>query len=580
MAEDLKSLLATLTEDERNELAEAKKQEQVNATDAILETLSSLKTQHEQLNYYHKEILPMLAKLKRAEQAMAVKRVAKIMDISTKVIYSDLKDEYEGGNIYTVDDPLLIDDKTETQTDLGNALRFSRLCKHKVIYCAEFGSWLIWDGRRWAIDKTGKIMEFAQKTIRSLYKDIGNMDSRDERDTWLEHAKNSESYPRMKAMLKLSEHMLAVTVSQLDANPWLLNVANGIVDLKSGELLPHDQTKLITKLVPVKYTFDNDCPVFDKFLGDIFPLPDGRPNDDLIGFMQRFIGYCLTGDTSEQKMAIAWGSGANGKGTLLNLISDVLGDYAQQAQAESFMAKQNDNSVSNDIAMLRGARYVLASESKEGRKLNEPLIKQVTGQDKVTARFLYKDFFTYQPAFKLLLLTNYKPAARGDDAALWRRILLIPFTQKFEGDKADKELNDKLRTQDELEGVLRWAIAGCIMWQREGLKPPREVIQATNEYRNENDVIENWKEERCVTGNYITEKIGTLYNDFMKWAAENGEKVYISNKKFSQNLQQKGFELFQGGRGVRKIKGLGLLEQGQESLDIVDFGEVIEDKLI
>lgn len=575
MAENINDYL---TPQEQEELLAQKNKEQVMVIDSILKTLDSLELQQEQLNFYHKEVLPMLAKMKRAEQAMTIKRVAKSMDISVKIIKSDLKEEYEDNSFYTTDDPLLIDNKTEIQTDLGNALRFARLFKDKVMYCAEFGLWLIWDGRRWAMDKTGKIMNYAQQAIRSMYKDIGKMDSREDREQWLEHAKNSEAYPRMKAMLKLSEHMLAVTVAQLDANPWLLNLANGIINLKSGELMPHDHTKLMTKIVPVKYSLDSECPVFDQFLSDIFPLEDGSPNNDLIGFMQRFIGYCLTGDTSEQKMAIAWGSGANGKGTLLNLINDVLGDYAQTAQAESFMAKQNDNSVSNDIAMLRGARYVLASESKEGRKLNEPLIKQVTGQDKVTARFLYKDFFTFQPAFKLLLLTNYKPTARGDDAALWRRILLVPFTQKFEGDKVDKSLNEKLRTPEEMEGVLRWAIAGCLMWQREGLKPSKEVIQATKEYRNENDVIENWKEERCVTGNFITEKIGILYNDFIKWAGENGEKVYISNKKFSQNLQQKGFELFKGGAGARKIKGLGLLAQDAESADFTQLGEIVNEE--
>lgn len=568
-----------LTEEEKAELLEAKNKEKAAEIRAVLAKLQELSDPDDQLAFYRQHILSLLATLKRAEQSMVIKRVAKAMGISSKIIKDDLKDEFESSNIYSAADPLLIDDKTETQTDLGNALRFARLFKNKVMYCAEFGNWLIWDGKRWAIDRIGKIMDFAQKAIRSLYKDISNMDSRDDRESWLEHAKNSEAYPRMKAMLKLSEHMLAVTVSQLDSNPWLLNVENGIIDLRTGDLIPHDQTKLITKIVAVKYTFDTECPIFDNFLADIFPLEDGSgPNNDLIEFIQRFIGYCLTGDTSEQKMAIAWGSGANGKGTLLNLISDVLGDYSQTAQAESFMAKQNDNSVSNDIAMLRGARYVLASESKEGRKLNEPLIKQVTGQDKVTARFLYKDFFTFQPAFKLLLLTNYKPVARAEDAALWRRILLVPFTQKFEGEKVDKNLDKKLRTQEELEGVLRWAIAGCLMWQREGLKPPKEVIKATNEYRNENDILENWKEDRCVIGNYITEKIGTLYNDFLNWAAENGEKVSISNKKFSQNLDQKGFELFKGGAGVRRVRGIGLAVKESGTIDFAEFGEEINQK--
>ena len=574
---DYTDLTDILTDEEKADFLGVKKKEMSANVDGVLIGLDELaEIQGDQLAYYHKHVLPLLIKLERTEQAMTIKRVARSMSISAKNIRDDLRDEYDSLNIYSANEPYEIGDNTENMTDVGNAIRFARLFKNKVLYCAEIGNWLIWDGKRWATDKIGAIMEYAQKAIRSLYRDIANMDGFDERKEWLEHATKSEAYPRMKAMITLAQSKLPVTVEQLDANPWLLNVENGVINLQTGNLLPHDHALFITKIVAVKYDPDAKCPVFDGFLADIFPLGDGAgPNVDLIRFVQRFLGYCLTGDTSEQKLAIAWGSGANGKGTLLNLFSDMMGDYAQTAQAESFMAKKSDNGVSNDIAMLRGARYVLASESQDGRRLNEALIKQVTGQDKLTARFLYKDFFTFLPAFKLLLLTNYKPTAHGDDAALWRRILLVPFTQKFEGAKVDMRLNEKLRAPEEMEGVLRWAVEGCLMWKKEGLSPSREVIQATNEYRNENDLLENWKEERCVTGNYITEKIGTLYNDFIRWADENGEKTSVSNKKFSQSLTQKGFELFKGGGGVRRVKGIGLLVEGAENVDFASLGEEI-----
>jgi putative DNA primase/helicase len=359
------------------------------------------------------------------------------------------------------------------------------------------------------MDDTGQVFNYAKKTIRSFYNEAADIDSSDIRDAVLKHAKRSESIARIKAMVDLAQHMVPAHVDDLDADKWLLNVNNGVLDLKTGELLPHDHSRLITKLAPVDYDPKAECPRFKQFLGEVFP--DG---DNVIPFLQRLFGYCLTGETSEQKMAIAWGNGANGKSTLINILLDMLGDYGEMTPTETFMAKRNEG-IPNDIARLRGARMVLASEAQEGRRLNEPLVKQVTGQDKLTARFLRQEFFSFTPSFKLVLLTNHKPLARGDDGALWRRIMLVPFTQKFEGAARDNSLPDKLRA--ELPGILKWAVDGCLEWQKNGLNPPTEVLQATAEYQNENDIMSLWMDECCVKGQFAASKTSDLYHNFINW---------------------------------------------------------------
>lgn len=441
----------------------------------------------------------------------------------------------------------------EKLTDLGNAERFARMFGDKLKYCFQFGSWLIWDGQRHKMDETGQVMLFAKKAIRSFYTDAAEIENADVRDSVIKHARKSESHGAISAMIKLAQPMMPVHINELDNDYWLMNVKNGVIDLKTGQLLPHDHNRMITKMAPVEYDPAAECPVFISFLESVFPA-----GEHVIQFVQRWLGYCLTGDTREQRMAIAWGNGANGKGTLLNLIQDVMGDYAQSTPTDTLMAKKNEG-ISNDIARLRGARYVLASETKEGRRLNEPLIKQMTGQDRLTARFLHKEFFEFMPQFKLTLLTNHKPVASGDDAALWRRIMLIPFTQKFEGIKRDDTLKERLRDPQEMAGILKWLVKGCLEWQEIGLNPPPEVVNATAEYQSENDIMSIWMDDCCVEGNLITAKTTDLYHNFMEWTQKNGEKVFFSQKKFSASLQNKGYEIFKGGGGIKKVRGIGLL---------------------
>lgn len=443
-------------------------------------------------------------------------------------------------------------------TDTGNAERFGKMFKNKLQYCKQMGKWLVWNGKIWSPDESDQMFSYAKKCVRSMHHIAASIDDVDFRKSVTKFANSSESLKNIKAMITIAQGELPVSLGQLDGNKWMLNCKNGTIDLKTGNLLPHSPESNSTKITDTEYITDAVCPTFDKFIYDIF---DG--NQQVIDFMQRFLGYCLTGDTREQQFVIAFGSGRNGKGTLLNLVLDILGDYAKTTPAETIYKKQTEK-ISNDIARLAAARFVLISEGEEGKRFDEPLIKKMTGQDRMSARFLYKEDFEFMPQFKLCLMTNDKPTARGDDAALWSRIQLVPFTQKFEGAKQDKTLVERLRTDKEKAGVMRWLVEGCLRWQREGLNPPSEVVQATAEYRNESDKFQAWIDECCATGPLITSLSSELYKSFESWSLSNGERRIVTSTIFGKHLVLKGFESFRGSGGIRKYRGIGLLTEHNE----------------
>ena len=442
----------------------------------------------------------------------------------------------------------------EAFTDLGNAERFTRMFGNYLKYCYQFGTWLIWDGMRYKIDETGQIMQYAKKTVRSFHEDMKRFAGTETYEKIKKHALRSESLSRLKAMLELAQPQLAVHVNDLDSDDWLLNVKNGVVDLKTGELLPHNKDRLITKIAPIIYDKNADCPIFKKFMHDVF-----IDNPEIVDFMQKYLGYSLTGDTSEQVMAFAYGAmGSNGKSTSMELFMDMLGDYAETTASDTFALKKSEG-IPNDIARLRGARFVKISELKQNTRLNEALMKQTTGGDKITARFLRQEFFSFMPRFKLMILTNHKPRLTGDDPALWRRIILVPFLQHFTGKRKDKHLPQKLR--QEFSGILNWCIQGCLRWQQEGLDPPSSVRQATKEYQEESDVINNWIEDCCVVASNVVSKTADLFNSYEQWCKENAEFVSMPRRSFTSKLMEKGYKLHKGTNGIRCVLGIGLLDK-------------------
>jgi P4 family phage/plasmid primase-like protien len=350
------------------------------------------------------------------------------------------------------------------QTDLGNARRLVVEHGQNVHYCFQTNRWLIWrDARHWAEDTVGEIERIAKTTIQTMYSQAAELDDA-ERKSLAKWALKSESHRAITSMIALarSEHGVPVTTDQLDHNPWLLTVGNGTLDLRTGELRTSRREDLITKTASVDYDPSAQCPTWEAFLDRIM-----ASNRGLIAFLQRAIGYSLTGSTRERVTFFLFGTGANGKSTLLETIGALLGDYAETTRAETLMVKTYDGGIPNDIAALRAARLVSTSETEEGKRLAEALVKAITGGDTLSARFMRGEFFKFKPAFKLWLATNHKPTIRGTDPAIWDRIRLVPFEVRIPDAEQDRELPAKLR--EELPGIMAWAVRGCLDWQRNGL---------------------------------------------------------------------------------------------------------------
>jgi putative DNA primase/helicase len=436
-------------------------------------------------------------------------------------------------------------------TDLANAERFVRHHRERVRYLPQRDAWLLWDGRRWKVDERGDVDQLADLTARSIYAEAAAAPVAAERTRLATWAIASESAARLTALVRRARHQpgIAVLQAELDRDPYRLNVVNGTLDLRTGDLGPHRREELITRLAPVAYDPDATCPTWRAFLERVLPA------EGLRVFLQRAVGYSLTGDTREHCFLLCYGTGANGKSTLLETIQALAGDYGRTAAATTFVAKQTD-SVRNDLAMLDGARFVAASETESGRRLDEAFIKQVTGGDSVTARFLYGEYFTFKPQFKVWLASNYKPVVRGVDDGIWRRIRFVPFDVTIPPEERDKDLPAKLRA--ELPGILAWAVRGCLDWQREGLGDPPEVREATAEYREEMDPIGGFLEERCVLDDREQIVSKELYAAYVEWC-QGAEERPLSSRAFGRCLAARGLQPVRLGHAVaRGWRGISL----------------------
>jgi putative DNA primase/helicase len=404
-------------------------------------------------------------------------------------------------------------------TDLGNAERFAMHWRGRVKFCFDLDAWLVWNGQRWLVDDGAEVARLAKTAVRNIYIEASDSNDDSRRGILAKWAVQSENVRRIEAMISLAryEDGMAVAVADLDCDPWLLNVENGTIDLRTGDLKPHDPTNLITKLAPVIYDPDAECPAFDAFVERIFDSEVG-----LINFVQRAIGYSLTGSMSEQAMFIAHGKGANGKSTLLEAVRHMLGDYATHTPAETFLAKRGSGgaAASPDLARLRGARFVSAVEADQGRRLAEALVKEITGGDPITARHLHKEFFEFKPQGKIWLATNHRPEIRGTDNGIWRRIHLVPFNVSIPKEDQDRDLAGKLKA--EAPGILAWAVRGCLEWQQKGLLPPSAVTQATNDYRADSDELGDFLAARCEMDPTAQTAASTLYSTYEAWCETSG----------------------------------------------------------
>jgi putative DNA primase/helicase len=444
-------------------------------------------------------------------------------------------------------------------TDLGNARRVVARYGQDLRYCHPWKSWLVWDGQRWAEDDTAEAVRRVKETqgfffdqvaaqIAALNAAGGSDKEQGERlDKELKHALRWESQKLIDYCVRSlsSEPGIPILPDYLDREAFLLNCLNGTIDLQTGQLREHCRTDHITKLCPTAYDPKASAPLFQQFLQAIFDK-----DDELIAYLQRLFGYSLTGDVREQILAVFWGSGANGKSTLIGAVTGTLGeDYATKANRDLFMSKKGDNHPAQ-LARLFGKRLVVCVESQEGARLDEGLVKELTGGDRIAGRRMRENWWEFDPTHKAILVTNHKPEIRGSDLAIWRRIRLVPYTKVFPEDEQDKELGDKLKA--EAPGILRWMVEGCMAWQRDGLRTPDRVMAATKEYRSEQDRLGEFINECCVRGPDYRVKRSELYQAFQSWCKRNGE-TEKSAIAFGMAMAEKGFQRDDGRRWYLQI---------------------------
>ena len=422
-------------------------------------------------------------------------------------------------------------------TDTGNAERFATQHAGHVRYCYAQKTWYVWTGTHWQADLGDRIAQLAKETARSIYLEAAGLASEERRKATSQWAAKSEDERRRRALVELarSEPGIPIAPEYLDRDLWLLNVANGTLNLRTGALAAHRREDYITRIIPIAYDPAAPCPIWEGFIRHIL---SGKAA--VIRFVQKALGYSLTGETREQVLFIFHGTGANGKTTLLETTSTLLAPYAAQVGAETLLARETDALALNDLFTLQGRRFVVAIESDMGRRLAEALVKRVTGSDTIKAKKLYTDVFAYRPTFKLFIATNHKPVIRGTDHAIWRCIRLVKFDVVVPDDQQDKALPDKLKA--ELPGILRWTVDGCRLWQSEGLGPPQEVRQATADYRAEMDTLGGFLLERCwLEDPAATVTAEDLYTDYDAWASRAKEKP-LSMKAFATALKERGLQ--------------------------------------
>lgn len=425
--------------------------------------------------------------------------------------------------------------EAETLTELGNAKRMTTKYGGEIRWVVEFKKWLIWDGTRWTLDDFNVVMNFAKATALAIRSESAGMNDPKKVEAIEKHASKSQNLRTLNATIELARTEAKTSISQsaLDSNAMVLGVSNGVVDLTNGQLRSACQEDYITRQAQVCFVQDAASPEWDRFLLTIM-----GGSKELVDFLQRAVGYSLTGKTSEQCLFFLFGTGRNGKSTFLSVIKEMLGDYGSQCSAETLMVKSREGGANNDIARLRGSRFVSTIEAEEGKRLGESLVKQLTGGDPIVARFLFQENFEFLPQFKIWLAANHKPIVRGDDFAIWRRINLIPFTVTIPDNAVDKSLLEKLAA--ERSGILNWAIEGCLDWQRSGLRPPEQVREATKDYKAEMDVFGAWLEDCCKVDPFLNNPAFLLYENYRHWCAVGG--IFpLGSVKFYLKLVERGF---------------------------------------
>jgi len=438
-------------------------------------------------------------------------------------------------------------------TDMGNAERLVRQYGDIIHYCYERKRWLIWNSRVWEWDSGAGITALGKATVRNIYHEAGNEQDEKARKQLADHARRSESDHKINAMINLaqSEPGIPVRVTELDTNPWFLNCLNGTLDLKTGELLTHRKEELLTILIPTEYHPEAPCP---RWLGFLDRVTDGDAK--LAGYLQRAVGYSLTGDIKNQVLFFLYGLGSNGKSTFVATIRKLLGEYAERVNTDLFMLKdRNAGGPKEGLANLRGKRYVVASELEDGQRLAVGLIKDMTGGETIKADRKYEHEIEYQPTHKLWLVGNHKPVIKDTTLSIWRRMKLVPFTVTIPDDEIDMDLPTKL--EGEMPGILAWAVRGCQDWRREGLSEPRAIRDATAGYRHEQDILGDFIEDCCVLNSIASIPKSELKEKYHRWCQDNSVEP-VTQRTFKSRLVERGIGEGRVGK-TRLWKGIGLI---------------------
>ena len=462
-------------------------------------------------------------------------------------------------------------------TDSGNGERMRLMYGNDIRYCVEMQKWLVWDKQRWRVDDAGAATQLAKLMARELYKQ-GTL--RNGCDRW---ARASESNAGITATLKraASEEGIPVSAADLDRHPFLLNCPNGVVDMRTGDLLPHDRRYLITKMCQIEYDPKAECPQFLKFLhwamgeddeSDAAELPARVIN--LVGFMQRAFGYALTGDVGEKCLFIFYGhKGDNGKTTLLTLFRTLFGEYTAQLTIDVLMSsKAQDAALRADMADLRGARFVMTSEVEESHKLSEGKVKYITAGANATIKSCrkYENPIEFEPTHKLFMDCNYRPRISGTDDAIWKRLKPIPFEATISKDRMDTNLGDKLAAEG--RGILAWVVRGCKWWQEKGLGNPPEIETANEAWREHDDPLKEFLEDCCepIPEDALPDEIARMWcrcadlsNTYAWWCKLNREKFPLGRERFKERVLSKGFRESrsrrdEGFKQMRTYEGLGI----------------------
>ena len=446
-------------------------------------------------------------------------------------------------------------------TDLGNAEMFVREHGRDFLYTHQLG-WFAWDGARWARDDGDLIVrKRAAETIRGIASYYGYIDDENTWKSIKKHAARSESSGRINAVPTIAQTYLSAKIESFDTQPMLINFQNGTLDLVTGEFGTHNRDHRVTQITNTNYNMDAKRDVWDKFIARVLP------SEDLRNYVQDAIGYSLTGSVAEQCMFILFGTGSNGKSKFTDSIINAFGDYGKSVPSKLMSSGASDQHPTL-LTELQWRRFASAQETRENGRLDEEMIKQLSGGDIISAHKMRKDYYDFAPTHKLWLSTNHKPTIRGTDHGIWRRMRMIPFTVTIPDEEKDKHLSDKLAL--EYDGILAWAVIGAMRWAARGLVLPSEVERATNEYRAEQDTIGQWIED-CVTpieGMMASKKV--VYDSYRQWCDDNG--VYsLSQRKLTDRLTERGFSSVRT-KATRMWEGISLLKSNEEEDDVFDSG--------